>query len=236
MTTPAAIITGAGGGIGRAAAIELARRGYRVALVGRRSESLNETASLISTGKAGALVIPADITIPADVARIVAAALNAFGQIDALINNAGLAPVKAIEETSIDDWHAILNTNLSAAFYLSKAVWPLFRQQWGGAIVNISSMAARDPFPGFAAYSAAKAGLNLLSLSLAREGAKDNIRVYTIAPGAVETDMFRGIMTPEQFPPEQTLAPADVACVIAQCIQGDLKFTSGEVIWLRKTV
>src|SRR5206468_11715185 len=122
---------------------------------------------------------------------------------------------------SIDEWRATIDTNLSATFYLSKAAWPILKRQGGGAIVNISSMAARDPFAGFAAYGAAKAGVNLLSLSLAREGAAHGIRVYTVAPGAVETPMFRGIMSRDQFPTEQTLDPADVARVIGQCVGGD---------------
>jgi 3-oxoacyl-[acyl-carrier protein] reductase len=182
------------------------------------------------------MAITADVTRPADIDRIVNQAISEFGRIDVIVNNAGLAPVRGIEEMPIEQWHAVIDTNLSAAFYLSKAVWPIFKRQGGGAIVNISSLAARDPFAGFAAYGAAKAGLNLLSLSLAREGASHNIRVYTVAPGAVETEMFRGIMNEQQFPPERTLDPAEVAKVIAQCVNGDLRFTSGEVIWVHKTV
>jgi NAD(P)-dependent dehydrogenase (short-subunit alcohol dehydrogenase family) len=101
-------------------------------------------------------------------------------------------------------------------------------------IVNVSSLAARDPFPGFFAYGAAKAGLNLLGLSLARQGASIGVRVCTVAPGAVETPLFRSLMTPEQFPTENTLSPEDVARVIGQCATGDLRFTSGEVIWMHK--
>lgn len=227
-----AIITGGGGGIGRATAVELAGRGYRLALCGRRRETLEETAKLAGEG----LAIVADLTRPQDVERIVEQTVDELGRVDVVVNNAGFAPVASVEEMSIADWHATIDTNLSAAFFMSKAVWPIFKRQGGGAIVNISSMASRDPFPGFAAYGAAKAGVNLLSLSLAREGAKSGIRVYTVAPGAVETAMFRGILSKEQYPPENTLDPADVARVIGQCVAGDLRFTSGEVIWVRKTV
>jgi NAD(P)-dependent dehydrogenase (short-subunit alcohol dehydrogenase family) len=100
--------------------------------------------------------------------------------------------------------------------------------------VNVSSLGARDPFPGFAAYGAAKAGLNLLGLSLAREGATIGIRVYTVAPGAVETSLLRSLMTTDQLPIDQAMDPVDVAKVIAQCAAGDLRFTSGEVIWMHK--
>jgi NAD(P)-dependent dehydrogenase (short-subunit alcohol dehydrogenase family) len=232
MSAPVTIITGAGSGIGRATAIALASKGYRLALCARRRQKLNETANLAGNG----LVIAADVTQPKDIESIVETTFAEFGRIDAIVNNAGFAPVQSIEEMSIVDWHAVIDTNLSAAFYLSKAVWPIFKRQGGGAVVNISSMAARDPFPGFAAYGAAKAGLNLFSLSVAREGANIGVRVYTIAPGAVETEMFRGIMNAEQFPTERTLQPADVARIVVQCIAGDLQFTSGEVIWMRKSI
>jgi len=105
-----------------------------------------------------------------------------------------------------------------------------------GVVVNISSEASRDPFAGFAAYGAAKAGLNLFGRSAAREGHPFNITVHTLAPSAVETAMFRQIATPEQYPADKTLTPADVARVILQCVRGDLRHTSGEVIYLHRTV
>ncbi len=231
MTSPVAIITGAGGGIGRATAVELSSRGFQLVLCGRRIETLRETSALVQD----ALVQVTDVTIPDQINHLVDRAMTAFGRIDLIVNNAGHAPVLGIQDMSIQQWHEVIDTNLSAAFYLSKAVWPVFRRQNAGVIVNVSSLAARDPFPGFAAYAAAKGGLNLLGLSLAREGAKMNIRVYTVAPGAVETAMFRAIMTTEQVPQDQTLAPEDIARVIGQCAAGDLRFTSGEVIWVRKT-
>jgi 3-oxoacyl-[acyl-carrier protein] reductase len=135
-----------------------------------------------------------------------------------------------------EEWRAVIETNLSAAFYLTRAAWPAFERQRGGVVVNISSAAARDPFPGFAAYGAAKAGLNLLGLSAAREGEKIGVRVHTIAPSAVETEMFRGIMTRDQYPSEKTLDPAEVARMIALCVTGELRYASGEVIYVHKVV
>ena len=137
---------------------------------------------------------------------------------------------------TVEQWRAVIDTNLSAAFYATRAAWPAFERQGGGVVVNISSAAARDPFPGFAAYGAAKAGLNLFGLSAAREGERIGVRVHTIAPGATETGMFRQLMTAEQYPPEKTLDPADVARVVLQCVRGDLRYTSGEVIYLHKTL
>lgn len=231
MGNPVAIITGAARGIGKAIAIQLKSGGYEVVLVSRTIKDLHHAAHEI-----GGVMIPADVSKPSDVEAIVAETLARFGRIDAIVNNAGLAPVVSVKDMSIEQWHAVLDTNLSAAFYLSRAVWPTFEKQQSGVIVNISSLASRDPFPGFAAYGAAKAGLNLFGLALAREGQPIGVRVHTIAPGSVETAMFRSLMTVEQWPAEKTLDPADVARVVAQCITGDLRHTSGEVIYVHKTL
>lgn len=238
MPEAVAVITGAGRGIGRATAVGLAGAGYRVVLAGRDREALDETLYLAggTAGSRAGLAVPTDVTRPDEVDRLIAAALDAFGRVDAVVNNAGLAPVHAIRDTTDEQWRAVIDTNLSAAFYTTRAAWPAFERQGGGVVVNISSAAARDPFAGFAAYGAAKAGLNLFGLSAAREGAAIGVRVHTLAPAAVETGMFRQILTTEQWPAEKTLDPADVARVVLQCIRGDLRHTSGEVIYLQKAV
>jgi NAD(P)-dependent dehydrogenase (short-subunit alcohol dehydrogenase family) len=232
MTQPVAIITGAGRGIGRATAVELARRGYRLALAARGADGLQETARLAG----GALCVPTDVTDPSQVETLVRQTVGHYGRVDAVVNNAGTAPVRPISEMTPEEWRAVIDTNLSAAFYLTRAAWPAFERQRGGVVVNVSSAAARDPFPGFAAYGAAKAGLNLLGLSAAREGERIGVRVHTIAPSAVETGMFRGIMTSDQYPPEKTLDPAEMARMIALCVTGELRYTSGEVIYVHKVV
>jgi NAD(P)-dependent dehydrogenase (short-subunit alcohol dehydrogenase family) len=226
------IITGAGRGIGRATAVELHRRGYQLVLVARTLDDLQET-----NGLAGgdALVEAIDATDPLAAERVAKRAHEQFGRIDALVHCAGVAPVLDVTQTTPQRWREVLEINLSAAFYFARAVWPIMKQQGGGVIVNLSSFAARDPFGGFAAYGAAKAGVNLLGLSLAREGAAIGIRVHTVAPAAVETEMFRRIVPAEQYPTEKTLSPAEVAQVITHCVTGDLRYTSGEVIWLQKS-
>lgn len=231
MNQPVCIITGAGGGIGRAIAVELSRLGYRTVLVGRTVKTLQQTANLLEQPS---LVCLADVTRPLEVESVVGRALMTFGQINALVNNAGIAPVLSVEQTTPTIWHEVMDTNVSAAFYFSRTVWDAFQKQNSGVIVNISSMAAKDPFPGFLAYGAAKAALNNLGISLAREGAPMDIRVHTIAPGAVETEMFRKILSPEQFPTENTLAPQEVAAVVGRCVIGDDSYRSGDVIWLSK--
>jgi NAD(P)-dependent dehydrogenase (short-subunit alcohol dehydrogenase family) len=232
MDAPVAIVTGAGKGIGRACAQMLGSRGYRVALIARTKQDLDDAARAIPQH----LVIPSDVSKHHQVERAVQMTIERFGRIDALINAAGIAPILTVEETTIDRWHEVIDTNLSATFYACRAVWPVMKKQQSGTIVNISSAAARDPFAGFTAYGAAKAGVNLLGLSLAREGAPHNIHVHTVAPSAVETEMFRKIATKEQYPTEKTLSPEDVAKVVAGCITGNLQHTSGEVIWIHKSV
>jgi NAD(P)-dependent dehydrogenase (short-subunit alcohol dehydrogenase family) len=232
MEKPVAIISGAGRGIGRATAIELAHRGYALALLSRSSEQLQQTAELAGNG----LIVPTDVRRFDQVQAAVVQTSRELGRVDAVVHCAGLAPVVSLADMSVEEWHAVIDTNLSAAFYLYKAAWPIFQEQGFGVMVNVSSQSARDPFPGFGAYGAAKAGVNLLGWSAAREGQAIGVRVHTIAPGAVETEMFRQIMTPDQFPSEKTLAPADVAKVITDCVIGNLQYASGEVIYLRKTL
>jgi NAD(P)-dependent dehydrogenase (short-subunit alcohol dehydrogenase family) len=231
MNDPVSIISGAGSGIGRAIAVALDRLGHRTVLLGRTEPKLRETSQLLSKPS---LVIPTDVTKVEQVEDAVQQTLREFGRIDAIINNAGVAPVLNILQTTPQTWHEVIDTNLSAAFYLARAVWPTFAKQNAGVIVNLSSMAARDPFPGFLAYGAAKAGLNILGISLAREGAVHGIRVHTIAPGAVETQMFRNILSPQEFPTENTLSPDEVATLVGQCVLGGGGHVSGEVIWLSK--
>lgn len=232
MADPIAVITGAGGGIGRATAVELAGAGYQVVLAGRNGDTLEAT--LRAAGGRG-LAVPTDVTRSDQVDRLIGAALDRFARVDAIVNNAGVAPVRSIAMMTDEEWMEVFKTNLYATFFATRAAWPTFERQGSGVVVNISSAAARDPFPGFAAYGAAKAGLNLFGLAAAREGAPVGIRVHTIAPGAVETAMFRRLRTPREWPPEKTLDPGEVARVVLQCVRGDLRYASGEVIYLQKT-
>jgi 3-oxoacyl-[acyl-carrier protein] reductase len=236
-----ALITGASRGIGRAVAIELGKRGYRLALVARSLAELKETGRLAGAEGAGeTMVLAGDVTDAGQVEELVRRAEERWGRLDAVVNVAGIAPRRTIEEMSVAEWREVIETNLSAVFYVTKFAWPILREtaeRFGrAAVVNVSSMASRDPFAGFAAYGAAKAGLNVFDLVAAREGGACGIDVHTIAPGAVETGMFRALMSAEQFPRERTLSPVEVAEVIVQCVVGALRHTRGEVIYLHKTV
>jgi 3-oxoacyl-[acyl-carrier protein] reductase len=232
-TQSAAIITGAGRGIGRATALQLTHDGFRLALVARSTGELAETANLCGPS---ATPIPADVSDQAAIENVVEQAMARFGWIDALVHNAGLAISKPIDQISPQEWRATIDTNLSAAFYFCRVLWPIWRRQGGGTLVLVSSEAARNPFPGLSAYGAAKAALNNLTLALAREGGEFGVRVHCVAPGGVETQMLRSVVSTEQYPASRTLDPADVAAVICQCVRGDLRYASGEVIYVHKTL
>jgi NAD(P)-dependent dehydrogenase (short-subunit alcohol dehydrogenase family) len=200
-------------------------------LAARTQGDLDETDRLAGQT---ALRVPCDVANPEAIERLVARASERFARIDAVVHSAGVAPMLSIEQVTPQRWREVVDVNLSAAVFLARAVWPIFRAQKSGVIVNVSSFSARDPFPGLGVYGAAKGGMNVLGLALAREGAPHGIRVHTVAPAAVETQMFRKLVPPERYPTEKTLAPQDVAHVIGQCVAGDLRYASGEVIWLQK--
>jgi 3-oxoacyl-[acyl-carrier protein] reductase len=231
MAQPVAIVTGAGRGIGRATAIELAARGYRLALVSRTAGELSQTAGLCGGGE----VLAGDVGDSARVEQIVEQALAKCGRVDALVNCAGAVFMRPVEQLTLQEWRETIDTNLGAVFYFCRRLWPAWRRQGSGVVVNVSSYAARDPFAGLGAYGAAKAAVNLLSLALAREGEAIGVRVHTVAPAETETAMLRKLLTREQYPTERTLEPEQVARVIAQCVCGDLACTSGEVIYVHKT-
>lgn len=229
MSEQVVLITGAGRGIGRAVALELSRRSWQVALVSRTENELRETAEACG----GGLVLPGDVADPSVARDSIKRTIERFGRLDVLVNNAGFASMQPIEQTSDLVWRTTIDTNLSATLFFCREAW-VHLERSRGVIVNISSEATRDPLPGFAAYAAAKAGVNGLSLALAREGAVDGIRVHTVSPGSSETAMFRALVTEQQWPRDRTLDPADVARVVADCIDGPLRHTSGEIIYLKR--
>jgi NAD(P)-dependent dehydrogenase (short-subunit alcohol dehydrogenase family) len=225
---PVALITGAGSGIGRAAAIELAGRGWRLVLVGRQRAPLEETAELADTECA---LAPGDITREGDCRAMIAAATDGLGGLDALVNNAGWAPHLPIDQTTPDIIADAFAVNAIGPAMLIQLAWPIFVRQGSGVIVNMSTLGTQDPFEGFFAYAAAKSAVNSMTRSCAKEGAAHGIRAFAIGPGAVETAMLRGIFG-DSIPPENCLAPEVVATVIAECICGEREGDNGSVIWM----
>lgn len=231
MGNPVAIVTGAGRGIGRATARLLAKAGYVCVGVSRSAEEVAETARQCGGDCIG---LAGDVCKAGDVTRVVEEVKKRFARIDVLVNNAGYAPLVPFERMTDELWEKVIQTNLTGTYRFSRQVWPVMLQGGGGVIVNVSSEASRDPFEGFSAYGAAKAGVNLLTRALAKEGDRVGIRVHCVAPAGVETGMLRELSTVEQLPTEQVLSADDVANVIVACIQGDLRHASGETIYLHR--
>lgn len=232
---PSAIVVGASSGIGYATALKLAEAGYDLLLVGRSLDRLTRCVEEVRTLGGGGIevqVMAVDVTQPAAPAGIVRAASEAFGRIDALANIAGYAPATSIEEITPQQWRKVVDTNLSYVMYLTAAVWPVFRQQKGGTIVNVSSVAAFEPYEGFAMYAAAKAGLNVFTRVTAMLGDSIGVRAVCIAPGPVETPMLRSTFDEKAVPPDKALKPGQVAQVIVDCITGQRKFENGQTIVL----
>ena len=223
-----AIVTGAGTGIGRSTAIMLAEHGFNIGLVGRRAERLLEVARDI--GEDRCLVMPADITEASIAEQIVNRTVLHFGRLDCLVNNAGFAPLLPIEETTPAIIDEVYRVNALAPAYLIHYAWPIFSRQLRGCIVNVSTLGTSDPFPGFFAYAAAKAAVNLMAKSCAKEGRSNNIRAFAVAPGAVETEMFRSIFPESKVPRSMAMRPEKIAGVILECIEGKRDGDNGRTI------
>jgi meso-butanediol dehydrogenase/(S,S)-butanediol dehydrogenase/diacetyl reductase len=223
------IITGAGRGIGRATALELSERGWDCVLVARSREQLDGVARELRNRSA---VVVADVATPASARTIVDAALKSFGRLDAVVNNAGLAPMASIDATTDEMWRDTFAVNVDAAFRLVREAWPHLKSSRGSA-VNISSEAARDPFDLFTAYAPAKAALNALTQIIHRQGKPLGIRAYAVAPSMTDTQMLRDVLGKDP-PRDETLKPEDVARVIAECIDGRMRHSSGETIWVHR--
>ncbi len=227
--SPVAIVTGAGSGIGRATAVMLSARGWRLVLAGRREERLTETAEML-TG--AAVVVVADVGDLAEAAGIVDAAVERFGRVDALVNNAGWAPLTPIEKTGGEMLEEVFAVNaLGPAAAISRA-WPVFQKQKSGCVVNVSTMGTADPFPGFFAYAAAKTAVESMVRSCVVEGKKIGVRAFAVAPGAVETEILRANFSEKVLPSRKCLKAEDVAAVITACVLGERDGDNGKVIYL----
>ena len=184
-----AVVTGAGRGIGEGIARTLAGAGATVVCAARRTHEIEKVANDIVAANGRAIAVTTDVTKIEELQRTAATAMDEFGQLDIWVNNAGGSPVQApLMELERAEWDATLALNLTAVFEACRAAVPHMRD--GGRILNISSVAAEDVWPGSGHYSAAKAGVNLLTRALAKElGPK--IRVNAIMPGLVPTEIVR---------------------------------------------
>lgn len=186
-----AVVTGGSRGIGFAVASAFLVRGTSVVITGTNEATLTAAAGrLRGVAQHGARVeaVRADVRDERQVAAALSRAVDAFGGLDVLVNNAGVGLGSRVEEMTTDEWRRILETNVTGVFFACRGAIPLLRRRGGGWIVNISSLASENPFPGGAAYSASKAALNAFSAALMQEVRYDGIRVSAVLPGSVQTE------------------------------------------------
>lgn len=185
-----AIVTGATSGIGRAVAVKFAAAGARVAAVGRNRENLNALQNEIEQAGGTVKTIRADVTDESDAQKIVETTVESFGQIDILINAAGIIGNGTIENTALSDWDEMMNVNLRSVFVLMQRAIP-FLEKTKGNIVNVSSVAGLRSFPGVLAYCVSKAAIDQLTRCTSLELAPKQIRVNAVNPGVVVTELHK---------------------------------------------
>ena len=213
-TRPVALVTGASRGIGAAAARELARRGYALALAARSVGGLQALAAELSAAGSPALPIPTDLCRPEEVERLARLALGHFGRVDVLVNNAGLGGSgRRLMRLADDDIEATLATNLHAPIALTRALLPGMLERRRGAVIFIASIAAHVGLPASSLYCTTKFGLRGFALTLRRELLRSGVGVTIVSPGFIDTDMTSWLRGFPKAPPEL------VARVIADAIE-----------------
>ena len=235
LTGKVALVTGASRGIGRAIAVALAARGAHVVAVARANNA-DATVEAIRAAGGQATAVGADVTDPASVEAMLAAALQHTGRLDVLVNNAGIARDQLMLRMKRADWDEVLATNLTAAFTIVQAALkPMIRQR-GGRIISIGSGVGQMGNAGQANYAASKAGLIGFSKALAREVASRNVTVNVVAPGLIETDMTKSLTDRSQtdwsaqIPVGRIGSPDEVAAAVCFLASDEAAYITGQVL------
>jgi 3-oxoacyl-[acyl-carrier protein] reductase len=231
-----ALVTGSSRGIGKSIALKLAKAKASV-VINYKSNSwaADEVLESIKKMKRKAISIQCDVSNFADVEEMVKRVINEFGKIDILVNNVGPFLYKSIYDTTIQEWHQIINSNLNSTFYCCKAVVPIMRKQKSGNIVNIGAPNA-ERTQGYlrnCAYATAKTGVVVFSKSLAKEEAKNGIRVNVINPGFIKTDEYTEEMKkdmPKQVPLRRLGRPEDIANAVLFLVSDEANYITGSVL------
>lgn len=210
-----AAVTGSTKGIGRAVAESLAREGAAVAICGRSQTDVEDTSKQLSAGTGGNVSgIAVDVRAPDAVSNFFHFIDSTFGGLDILVNNAGVGIFRPVADLTFEDWKVTLETNLSGVFYCCKEGIPRLIARGGGSIINISSLAGKNPFAGGSAYNASKFGLNGFSEAMMLDHRHDKIRVTYVMPGSVDTDF-----SPRTGRASWKIAPQDVADVVLSVLR-----------------
>ncbi|ABM80163.1 SDR family NAD(P)-dependent oxidoreductase [Hyperthermus butylicus] len=228
------LVTGSSRGIGRAVAVEAARRGAKGVVVNyvSRRDAAEETARLVKEAGAVPLVVRADVSVYEEARKLVEAAIEKWGRLDVVVNNAGILEPKLFEDMKPRDWQRMIEVHFYGALNVAHAAIPYMKRNGGGVIVNIASVLGLRPEPEASHYSAAKAALIAWTIAVAKELADYNIRVFAVAPGGVDTDMTRawGDMdwVEEQIPLRRLAKPEEVAKIVLDAVENP--YVSGDVL------
>lgn len=210
-----ALVTGGGRGIGAAIARKLAEFGASVIICGRTAPTLEKTAKEIASDGRQCEAIPCDVADWSSVSSLAEQVKQRFAKLDVLVNNAGIGGFGGpLHKLPLEQWDAVLNTNLRGVFYMVRAFVPLLLAAAEGHIINISSIAGKNALPNGAAYAASKWGLNGLSYSIAEELRGQNMRVAVVCPGSTHTELSPH----EGKDPRKMLQPEDVAHAVAMLV------------------
>ena len=219
--TKNAVVTGAGSGVGQATALLLATQGWKVALVGRRVEALEDTVRKAGSLADQFLVCPCDIGNPNAVLDMAATVKNTFGEVEVLVNAAGTnAPNRSLEVLSLDDYHMMMNANLNGAYYCVQAFLPGMRSGKNGTIVNVVSDAGKQASPKAGpAYVMSKFGLAGLTQSINAEERNNGVRACAVFPGDIDTPLLnKRPVVPDASARSRMMRPDDIAECVLLCI------------------
>lgn len=209
-----AIITGGGRGLGKATAMAFAKEGIDIAITGRNENALKETVAQLEKFGVNAIYAAFDVGNYEEVKKQIDRIVKKLGTVDILVNNAGIAAIGSFMEMEVDLWRTIIQTNLMGMYYVTKEVLPHLLLQKEGDIVNISSTAGLNGNANISAYCASKFGVIGMSESLMKEVRKDNIRVNTLTPSTIETDMTIDLGIADKDSQATVLQPEDFAELI----------------------